>query len=102
MFEGKTNTDIYMSYSATNKMMGSKVVSTKLTEEEYGKLVGLCSASGYTVSKLLKRAILERMSEEASREEVYVPKQETKMQPEIIQKPLIKKSTGLEERFLYY
>lgn len=102
MFEGKTNTDIYMSYSATNKMMGSKVVSTKLTEEEYGKLVGLCSASGYTVSKLLKRAILERMNEEASREESYVPKPEIKIEPEIIQKPLVKKSPSLEERFLYY
>lgn len=90
-----------MSYSATNKMLGSKVVSTKLTEEEYGKLVGLCSASGYTVSKLLKRAILERMNEEASRE-VHTTIREVKIEPEIIQKPLVKKSTGLEERFLYY
>ena len=84
-------------------MMGSKVVSTKLTEEEYGKLVGLCSASGYTVSKLLKRAILERMNEEASREEIHAPKPEIKRESEIIQKPLVKKSTTyLEERFLYY
>lgn len=90
-----------MSYSATNKMLGSKVVSTKLTEEEYGKLVGLCSASGYTVSKLLKRAILERMNEEASRE-VHTTIREVKIEPEIIQKPLVKKSTGVEERFLYY
>ena len=49
--------------------MGSKVVSTKLSEEEYGKLVGLSSASGDTVSKLLKRAILTRMNEEIKREE---------------------------------
>jgi hypothetical protein len=83
-------------------MLGSKVVSTKLTEEEYGKLVGLCSASGYTVSKLLKRAILERMNEEASREDIHTPKREIKIEPEIIQKPPVKKSTGLEERFLYY
>jgi hypothetical protein len=83
-------------------MMGSKVVSTKLTEEEYGKLVGLCSASGYTVSKLLKRAILERMNEEASRGEIHTTKREIKIEPEIIQKSLVKKSTGLEERFLYY
>ena len=82
--------------------MGSKVVSTKLTEEEYGKLVGLCSASGYTVSKLLKRAILERMNEESSREEIHAPQREIEIGPKIIQKPLVKKSTGLEERFLYY
>jgi hypothetical protein len=62
----------------------------------------LCSASGYTVSKLLKRAILERMNEEAGREESYIPKPEIKIKSEIIQKPLVKKSTGLEERFLYY
>jgi hypothetical protein len=42
------------------------------------------------------------MNEEASREETYVPKREIKIEPEIIQKPLVKKSTGLEERFLYY
>jgi len=91
-----------MSYSDTNKILGSKVVSTKLTEEEYGKLIGLCSASGYTVSKLLKRAILERMNEEASREQIYAQKREIKIEPEILQKPLVKKSTGIEERFLYY
>ena len=102
MFENKINTDTYIAYSATNTMMGSKVVSTKLTEEEYGKLVGLCSASGYTVSRLLKRAILERMNEEASREEIHAPKREIKIEPEIVQKPLVKTSAGLEERFLYY
>lgn len=102
MFENKINTDTYMGYFDTSKMMGSKVVSTKLTEEEYGKLVGLCSASGYTVSKLLKRAILERMNEETSRVEIRVPKPEIKQGSEIIQKTLVKKSTSLEERFLYY
>ena len=102
MFENKINTDAYMGYFDTNKMMGSKVVSTKLTEEEYGKLVGLCSASGYTVSKVLKRAILERMNEETLREETYVPKPEIKKESKIIQKPLIKKYVDLEERFLYY
>ena len=102
MFENKINTDTYMGYFVINKIMGTKVVSTKLTEEEYGKLVGLCSASGYTVSKLLKRAILERMNEEAAREYIHVPEPEIKREQKIIQKPLVKKSTGLEERFLYY
>jgi hypothetical protein len=91
-----------MGYFTIKKIMGSKVVSTKLTEEEYGKLVGLCSASGYTVSKLLKRAILERMNEDASREYIQDSKLEIKREEQIIQKPLVKKSTGLEERFLYY
>jgi len=83
-------------------MMGSKVVSTKLTEEEYGKLVGLCSASGYTVSKLLKRAILTRMNEETYREDVSAPKQVIKEESQVIQEYQIKKKAGSEDKFLYY
>ena len=82
--------------------MGSKVVSTKLTEEEYGKLVGLCSASGYTVSKLLKRAILARMNEEAYREYIPTPKLVTKAEPQVIHEYQIKKTAGSEDKFLYY
>jgi len=82
--------------------MGSKVVSTKLSEEEYGKLVGLCSASGYTVSKLLKRAILERMNEEVSQEEVPTPKPDRRGEPEVIQTPQVKSTVQSEDRFQYY
>jgi len=81
--------------------MGSKVVSTKLSEEEYGKLVGLCSASGYTVSKLLKRAILERMNEEVSHE-VTIPKPARREEPEVIQTPQVKSIVQSEDRFQYY
>jgi len=90
-----------MGYSTTNKILGSKVVSTKLTEEEYGKLVGLCSASGYTVSKLLKRAILTRMNEEA-REYIPTPKQVIKAEPQVIHEYQIKKTASSEDKFLYY
>jgi len=91
-----------MVYSTTNKILGSKVVSTKLTEEEYGKLVGLCSASGYTVSKLLKRAILTRMNEEAHREDIPTPKQVIKSEPQVIHEYQMKKTAGSEDKFLYY
>jgi hypothetical protein len=91
-----------MAYSTTNKMMGSKVVSTKLTEEEYGKLVGLCSASGYTISRLLKRAILTRMNEETHREYIPTPKQVIKAEPHVIQEYQMKKTVGSEDKFLYY
>ena len=91
-----------MSYSTMNKILGSKVDSTKLTEEEYGKLVGLCSASGYTVSKLLKRAILERMNEKALREDIPTPKQVIRAEPQVIQEYQIKKTVGSEDKFLYY
>ena len=81
--------------------MGSKVVSTKLSEEEYGKLVGLCSASGYTVSKLLKRAILERMNEEDV-QEVPTPKPARSEEPKVIQTPQVKSTIQSEDRFQYY
>jgi len=81
--------------------MGSKVVSTKLTEEEYGKLVGLCSASGFTVSKLLKRAILERMNEGVSQEEVPASKSVRREEP-VVKSPQVKSTIQSEDRFQYY
>ena len=81
--------------------MGSKVVSTKLTEEEYGKLVGLCSASGFTVSKLLKRAILERMNEEASIVRTPSPEPTTQKEPTVVQTK-VKNTNQSADRFQYY
>ena len=85
-----------------NELMGSKVVSTKLSEEEYGKLVGLCSASGYTVSKLLKRAILERMNGEDSKEQIPTPKPVKREEPEVIQTSQVKSTIQTEDKFQYY
>jgi hypothetical protein len=82
--------------------MGSKVVSTKLTEEEYGKLVGLCSASGYTVSKLLKRAILERMSDDVPREQTPAPKPVIKEEPEFVKTHQVKNTNQSTDKFQYY
>jgi len=82
--------------------MGSKVVSTKLTEEEYGKLVGLCSASGYTVSKLLKRAILERMNGDSLQEQAQTPKQVKREKPDVIQTSQVKSTIPSEDKFQYY
>lgn len=82
--------------------MGSKVVSTKLTEEEYGKLVGLCSASGYTVSKLLKKAILERMNDERGREYTPPPKPVLKEEPNVVQTSQVKNISQSIDRFQYY
>ena len=82
--------------------MGSKVVSTKLSEEEYGKLVGLSSASGDTVSKLLKRAILSSMNEENAQEERPAQNRVAKEAPKVIQKPKMTQTVGSDNRFLYY
>ncbi len=82
--------------------VASKVVSTKLNEEEYGKLVGLCSSSGFTVSKLLKRAILARMNEDNSQinKPTQTPRDDTP-KPSQPKKTLVKLS-NTDERFLYY
>ena len=82
--------------------VASKVVSTKLNEEEYGKLVGLCSSSGFTVSKLLKRAILARMNEDNT--QIEKPTQTSRdytSKPSQFKKTLVKTSNS-DERFLYY
>lgn len=87
-------------------MMASKVVSTKLSEEEYGKLVGLSSSTGYTISKLLKKAILAKMNEER-REKSNEPIERSKPRepPMIVPKETKKRysdTPNQEERFLYY
>ena len=82
--------------------MGAKVVSTKLSEEEYGKLVGLCSASGFTVSKILKRAILARMNEDGLKENIPAPRQIIKKELQMIEENQIKRKIASEDRFLYY
>ncbi len=82
--------------------VASRVVSTKLNEEEYGKLVGLCSSSGFTVSKLLKRAILARMNENNT--QIEKPTQtfrDNTPKPNQLKKTLVKTS-NTDERFLYY
>jgi len=86
------------------EIMGSKVVSTKLSQEEYGKLVGLCSASGFTVSKLLKKAILERMKEEPVQAEKKSREQELVVQKPIVAKKQQTQTSTFEkdDRFLYY
>jgi len=91
-----------------NKMMGSKVVSTKLSEEEYGKLVGICSSRGDTVSKLLKHAILSRMNEVLEGQEwptqkpVVEQKPFVEQKPQITRKPKIIQTVGSDDKFLYY
>lgn len=82
--------------------VASKVVSTKLNEEEYGKLVGLCSSTGFTVSKLLKRAILARMNEDKTHNEKPTQTfRDTAPKPSQPKKTLVKPSNS-DDRFLYY
>ncbi len=82
--------------------VASRVVSTKLNEEEYGKLVGLCSSSGFTVSKLLKRAILARMNENNTQIEKPTQTSRDDTMKLIQSKKTLVKTSNSDERFLYY
>jgi len=42
--------------------MSTKVVSTKLTEEEHSKLLDVCNEKGCTPANLIKEAVLEKIS----------------------------------------
>lgn len=47
--------------------MATRVVSTKLNEEEHRRIMEICSDKGITVSKLLKKTLMERIREEKER-----------------------------------
>ena len=44
--------------------MVNRVVSTKISEEEHGKIVEICNDIGITVSTMIKQAIRERVKKE--------------------------------------
>ena len=44
--------------------MVNRVVSTKISEEEHGKIVEMCNDIGITVSTMVKQAIRERVKKE--------------------------------------
>ena len=44
--------------------MANRVVSTKLNEEEHKRIMQICSEKGITVSKLLKKTLMEQIREE--------------------------------------
>ena len=44
--------------------MVNRVVSTKISEEEHGRIVEMCNDIGITVSTMVKQAIRERVKKE--------------------------------------
>ena len=47
--------------------MASRVVSTKLNEDEHKRIMEICSDKGITVSKLLKKTLLDGIRQEKER-----------------------------------
>lgn len=46
--------------------MGLRVISTKLSEEEYSKISQICNETGDTISSLLKQCVMNWVEKETS------------------------------------
>ena len=92
--------------------MVNRVVSTKMTEEEHGRIVELCNDIGISVSSLVKQAIRDRMKkEEKERKRLEsqmkkVVQKPVEFEPEVIQPSVsqkqIRRESKNEERYLYF
>lgn len=81
-----------------------RVVSTKLTEEEHGKLLEVCNREGCTPSAMIKDAIMRKInSEEMLTEESKIDHKESKeLTMDDLRKALLKKKNsekGLSDLF---
>ena len=47
--------------------MALRVISTKLTEEEHGRITEICNETGRTLSSLLKECVMDWVEKEASK-----------------------------------
>jgi hypothetical protein len=60
--------------------MALRVISTKLTEEEHGKITQLCNDIGCTLSALLKECVMDLINKEETK--IEKPIEETIDSPE--------------------
>jgi hypothetical protein len=60
--------------------MALRVISTKLSEEQYGKITQVCNNAGCTLSAFLKDCVMELVDKEGSKTEK--PFEETINSPE--------------------
>jgi len=47
--------------------MALRVISTKLTEEQYGKITQVCNDAGCTLSAFLKECVMDLVDKESSK-----------------------------------
>jgi len=59
--------------------MGLRVISTKLTEEQYSMITQVCNNAGCTLSSFLKESVVDLVNKEGVREK---PLEETVNAPE--------------------
>ena len=49
--------------------MALRVISTKLSEEQYGKITQICNDAGCTLSAFLKECVMDLVDKEANKVE---------------------------------
>ena len=74
------------------KNMALRVISTKLSEEQYGKITQICNDAGCTLSAFLKDCVMDLVDKEGSK--VEKPIEETINAPEFT----ITNETPVEEQ----
>jgi len=85
--------------------MASRVVSTKLSEDEHKRIVEICSVKGITVSKLLKKTLLEGIREEKERKRSPGSVRKNQQSEQYYEKKpqsLGEYEIEREKRFIYY
>lgn len=85
--------------------MASRVVSTKLNEDEHRRIMEICSTKGITVSKLLKKTLLESIREERERKrssDSVRKNQQSEQYYKKIPQSLGEHEIEREKRFMYY
>jgi len=85
--------------------MASRVVSTKLNEDEHRRIMEICSTKGITVSKLLKKTLLESIREEKERNRSSGSVRKNQQSEQYYQnrpQSLGEHEIEREKRFMYY
>jgi len=85
--------------------MASRVVSTKLSEDEHKRIMEICSTKGITVSKLLKKTLFEGIREEKERKRSLGSVRKNQQSEQYYQKEtqsLGEHEIEREKRFMYY
>lgn len=83
--------------------MALRVISTKLTEEEHGRITQICNETGCTLSSLLKQCVMDWVDKEANK--IQKPLEETKDAPLFSlnnEKPVQETKIAAKIRYQYF
>ncbi len=85
--------------------MASRVVSTKLSEDEHKRIIEICNIKQITVSKLLKKTLMESIRDEKERKRSADSVRKNQQSEQYYQKKtqsLGDHENEREKRFMYY